>query len=216
MATTDLIIVGAGGLGREIASMLHFSSLRDHFRIIGWVDDALATTESVLQWKVLGDLKWLEGHTEKVNLAIAIGNSRTRQSVTAGLRQKPHLVFPNIIHPGASLHNPETIEMGKGNIICDGSIFTTNIKMGDFNLINLSCTIGHDVEMGDCCSLMPGVNISGGARLGHGVYVGTGARLIKATTLGDGCTIGAGAVVNTDVPPGKTFAGVPAKQISNE
>ena len=93
---------------------------------------------------------------------------------------------------------------------------TTNITIGNFNLFNLSSTFGHDASIADFCSIMPGVNISGGASVENRVYVGTGAKLIKATTLHSDSTAGAGAVVTTDIPQGETWGGIPAKNLHLE
>jgi serine O-acetyltransferase len=49
--------------------------------------------------------------------------------------------------------------------------------------------------------------------IGNNVYIGAGARVLGNITIGDGAVIGANAVVLTDVPPGATAVGVPAKII---
>jgi serine O-acetyltransferase len=50
-----------------------------------------------------------------------------------------------------------------------------------------------------------------GPTIGTGVAVGTGARILGPWTIGAGATIGANAVVTSDVPPGTTAVGVPAR-----
>ena len=47
--------------------------------------------------------------------------------------------------------------------------------------------------------------------LGDAVFIGAGARVLGGITLGDGCSVGANAVVLSDVPPGMTAVGVPAR-----
>lgn len=47
--------------------------------------------------------------------------------------------------------------------------------------------------------------------IGDNVFIGAGARILGAVTIGDGASIGANAVVLTDVPPGATAVGVPAR-----
>ncbi len=47
--------------------------------------------------------------------------------------------------------------------------------------------------------------------LGDDVFVGAGARILGDITIGDGASIGANAVVLTDVPPGATAVGIPAR-----
>jgi acetyltransferase-like isoleucine patch superfamily enzyme len=44
-------------------------------------------------------------------------------------------------------------------------------------------------------------------------WVGIGAIVLKGVRIGRGARIGAGAVVTSDVPPGATFAGNPARLI---
>lgn len=205
------IVVGAGGLGRELAASI---AMTDDHADVHFVDDGDGVDAEVNGFPVLGNSDMLKGITSATHVFLGLGLPAVRRKVYERLRQNMALLFPNHIHRKASVHQPECVEMGEGNILCDGVIITTNVTMGSFNLINLASTIGHDVRIGDFCSIMPGVNISGGAKIGSEVYIGTGARLIKATHVGDGAVIGAGSVVNTDIPAGETWAGVPAKRIS--
>ena len=49
--------------------------------------------------------------------------------------------------------------------------------------------------------------------IGDDVFIGAGARVLGPVTIGNGASIGANAVVLTDVPPGATAVGVPARII---
>ncbi len=210
------VVVGAGGLGREVASVLvkYFS---DHCEFLGFIDDGKQAGEEVNGFSVLGGKDWFDHQEGELDVFMGIGIPKIRESLVNYIRENyPKAFFPNLVHPLASFHNESTISLGMGNFIADGVIMTTNISLGDFNLVNLTSTLGHDASIGSFCSIMPGVNISGGASIKNRVYVGTGAKLIKATSLGDDCTVGAGAVVNLDIPSGETWAGVPAKPISRE
>jgi serine O-acetyltransferase len=79
--------------------------------------------------------------------------------------------------------------------------------------------IGETAEIGDDVTLYQGVTLGGtslnrGKRhptLEDGVIVGAGAKILGAFTVGRGARIGANAVVLTEVPPGVTMAGIPAK-----
>ncbi len=48
----------------------------------------------------------------------------------------------------------------------------------------------------------------------HGASIGSGAVILCGVTIGAGAMIGAGAVVTTDVAPGATVAGVPARLLA--
>jgi serine O-acetyltransferase len=53
-------------------------------------------------------------------------------------------------------------------------------------------------------------------KLGKRVNVGAGAKLFGNITIGDDVNIGANAVVLSDIPPGKTAVGIPAKILRSQ
>lgn len=203
-----LLIVGAGGLGREVAAT---ALALGNWNEIAFVDDnATEPVNGLSIWGDVADLSTAEGHYE---VMIAIGNPSLKRSIHERLKKNEKLTFPTIVHPNARIHWPEYVHLGNGTYIADGTIITTNVRIGDFVLINLGCTVGHDTTIGDYSCIMPSANISGGATIEEEVYIGTGAKLIKATNLGRGCVVGAGAVVNVDIPINETWGGVPAKPL---
>jgi serine O-acetyltransferase len=50
--------------------------------------------------------------------------------------------------------------------------------------------------------------------IGAGVEIGAGAKVLGPITIGDGARIGANAVVMSDVPPGCTAVGIPARVVN--
>jgi len=127
--------------------------------------------------------------------------------------------FATVIHPNAA-YSAEWNTFGEGTVICAGNIITVNITIGRHVQINLDCTIGHDVIMGDYTTLAPGVHVSGWVHMGKRVYIGTGANLINGTedaplVIADDVVIGAGACVTKSIlEPNVTAVGVPAKVLS--
>ena len=74
------------------------------------------------------------------SIFIGLGNPKIKSTIVSKLRRGFELNivnFPNLIHPFARLHQGDFIEIGIGNFIADSVIITTNVKIGDFNLINL-------------------------------------------------------------------------------
>src|SRR4028119_824730 len=102
---------------------------------------------------------------------------------------------------------PYTVKLGRRVVIEHQSAI----------IIHGNCTIGDD------CIIRQGVTLGNrylerpfdAPKLGNRVNVGAGAKIFGNVTIGDGANIGANAVVLSDIPPGKTAVGIPAKLISS-
>ena len=101
------------------------------------------------------------------------------------------------IHPGATIGRRFFIDHGMGVVI------------------------GETAEIGDDVMLYHGVTL-GGTALHHGkrhptledgVIVGAGAKVLGAITVGRGARVGSNAVVVSEVAPGATVVGIPAKAV---
>ena len=74
-----------------------------------------------------------------------------------------------------------------------------------------------DVEIGANCLIFQQVTLGFGhegvPRIGVNVDIGAGAKVLGPVTIGDGARIGANAVVLTDIRPGRTAVGIPAREL---
>lgn len=207
----DITICGAGGLGREIAWLIdRINQVEPLWNIIGFVDDT-EHSENLGGYSIVGDTDWLVNYGGRLSVAIAVGASKTRKYLYEKIRNNKSIDFPNIIDPSVILS--DRITMGKGNLICAGSVLTVDVSIANFCLINLDCTIGHDARLHDFVSLNPSVNVSGGTVLEECVEMGTGSQTIQLREVGTGTIVGAGAVVNKNLPANCTAVGVPARPI---
>jgi len=216
----QIAIYGAGGLGKETLILIQqinllekrINPLEQEWKIIGFFDDNIARDSHIHNIPVLGGMNDLNRWEEKIYIVLAIGDPSIKKNLTEKI-SNPLVHFPVLIHPSVQLFDFQNIKIGAGSVICSGNILTTDIIIGNHVLLNLNCTIGHDVKIGDFCSFMPACNISGNITSEEGVYIGTGAKLINTITLGRFSTIGAGAVVLKNVPDGAKWVGVPAKDL---
>jgi sugar O-acyltransferase (sialic acid O-acetyltransferase NeuD family) len=211
----DIIIYGAGGFGRETALMIRqINDKRPSWNIIGFCDDNCKKGGKVYGLPVIGGLSELE-KVGRLNLVIAVADPRTRKKIREKITNT-EIRFPVLIHPSVLGGDPETNRIDEGSIIAAGNILTTNIHVKPFVIINLSCTIGHDVSIGEFSSIMPGCSISGMVNIEQEVLIGTGARILQSLMIGDTSRVGAGAVVTRSVSSGATVMGIPARRITKE
>jgi sugar O-acyltransferase (sialic acid O-acetyltransferase NeuD family) len=206
-----LVIVGAGGLGREIALLIaQLNEARASWEVRGFYDDRAPATPTVGGLPYLGTVADLNATPTPLAVAVAVGNSASRAAVVARLTSAL-LSFPALVHPQVALRPEQRVVLNEGCLLQRGCVLTCDITLGRFVLLNLGCTVGHDAVLEDFCSLMPHANVGGGAHLGAGVYLGTNATVIHQIRIGAATTVGAGAVVVRDLPASCTAVGVPAR-----
>lgn len=205
-----LIIIGAGGFGREVAWLVaDINADRTQYELLGFLDDQ--ATGTVEGYPVLGSIdSWLEKPPTGVLVSCAIGDPAVRARTVRRV-ESAGLNFASLIHP--TVRMSKWVNVAPGSIICAGSILTTNIRVQEHSIINIDCTVGHDSVLGRFASLMPGTHISGEVILEDGVYMGTGSVVINRIRIGAWTIVGAGAVVTSDLPDRVVAVGVPAKPI---
>lgn len=206
-----LVIVGAGGLGREVLMLARqINEAAPTWEIAGFYDDRAPASATIHGLPYLGTIAELKAQPEPRHVAVAVGNSRSRAAIAARLTA-PHLTFATLVHPAVALAAYQQVQVGAGSIICQGCILTSDIRLGRHVLLNLGCTIGHDAVLEDFCSLMPHANVGGEAYLEAGVYLGTNATVINQVRVGTYAILGAGAVAVRSLPAYCTAVGVPAQ-----
>ena len=209
----QIVIVGAGALGREIAAVIEAcNAARKEWNVLGFLDSNrdLAGTE-VGGVPVLGSDEWCrENSRECVWFVCAIGDPEIRCQIAEKLSAMG-CKSASIVHPDVRI--PRSVQVGSGTVVMAGTQFTTDATVGSHVVIYLNCSITHDVEIGDFCMIAPGCNLSGGAVLEAGVQCGTGACILPGRRIGAWAIIGAGSVVTDDVPANCTAVGLPCRVI---
>lgn len=207
-----IAIIGAGGFGREVKMLIdQINAVEEKYEFIGYYDDGKDKGMLINNFPVLGKVSELNEVTEKLTVALALGNPTYKKNVVQ-LVTNSNITFETLIHPNVLIGKDE-VSIGKGTVICAGNIITCNIIIKDYVTLNLACTIGHDTLLEDFVSLMPAVNVSGDVVIEEAVYVGTGAKIINQVKVGKNTTIGAGAVVSKSITENCIAVGIPAKPI---
>ncbi|WP_026452705.1 hypothetical protein [Aequorivita capsosiphonis] len=169
-----LLIIGSGGLGREILATLKHTNYLFNYNGIGFIDEKPGTVKGV---NIVGDNKYLHNIEFDCDIIIAIGNVNIRRKIIEEFGSKKNFNFPTFIHPKASLYDEGSIKIGKGCYIGETSILTTDIVIEDYCFINSNVSIHHDSILRENCVLMPGARITGGAEIGKDTRIGPNVQL---------------------------------------
>ena len=208
----DLIVVGAGGFGREASQLveeINAAKQAERWNLLGFIDDDKAKWGQNLRgYIVLGGLNFLQQVDRDVLVIAVIGNPVAKKGIIERIKSYG-LNFAKLIHPDLAV--TKEIKVGQGTLINKGCLLTINIEIGDHVSINPGCCIGHDAVIGDYTTLMWRVNLSGNTKIGNGCLLGTGSTVLQGLKVEDATTVGAGAVVTTDLPGNCTVVGVPAR-----
>lgn len=209
-----LVIIGAGGVGRESALIVEdINDISNEWDLLGFVDDNISLNGKYINgYEVLGGLDYILKYKGEIYVVCAITNYEIKKSiVNRVLKSNINVKFANIIHPTSSLNR--TVSIGEGCIIYQGNVITANIEIGNHVMISPKCGIGHDSVIGNYCSLLWNVNISGNVSLGEGVIMGSGSTIIQGKKVDRESFIGAGAVVIKDIKSFSRAVGVPSRYI---
>lgn len=213
-APRRVLIVGAGGFGRETAAVLEALRAEGEFAAAGFVDDSPDLAGgTVAGLPVLGGVA-VARDRDDLGLVVTVGNPRrydTKRLIVERLGLAP-VRYVTLVHPNASIGTDVTI--GEGTVILAGCVVTHGVTIGRHVAMMPNVVVTHDDKIGDFAILGAGAKLGGGVEIGAGAYIGSGAAVREATTIGAGAMVGMGTVVVNDVPPGETWVGVPARRLS--
>lgn len=202
----DLIIVGAGGMGRKVLVCLKRLNTENKWNIKGFLDDNEHALEGKkCDLKIIGKISdW--NPTENQVFVMGISEPHTKRIVSELLIRKGAF-FETIISPDVILG--DYVEIGEGSVIMTPYNVESGCKIGKF-VTMLGSTIAIDGKLGDYSTTTGFANLTY-ANIGKEVYVGSHAVILSNVTIGNGAYIGAGSIVMKDVPSYTQVFGNPAR-----
>jgi sugar O-acyltransferase (sialic acid O-acetyltransferase NeuD family) len=208
----DLLLIGSGGFARETAeAVAAVNRVTPTWNLLGFLDDDPARQGTLVDGlAVLGPTTAVHDHPE-AHVLVCTGRptnyvSRRRIVERLALDEDRH---PTVIHPTASVG--ASCRVGAGSVLLAHAVMTADAVVGRHVVVMPHVVLTHDTRVGDWATLGAGVRVGGGARVGDNAYIGAAVALKEGITIGELAMVGMAAVVTGDVPPGRLYYGVPAR-----
>lgn len=207
-SVSRIIIVGAGGFGREV---------------LQWVRDAWPEHVGMIAGFLSADADLLDGHECGLHvitdpecfhpqpgdgLLLGIGIPGVRRRVAESLVRRGAR-FLSLVHPTAVV--ARTASVGAGAILCPFTVVSDAATIGTCALLNYHASVAHDARAGDYAVLSPYATLGGEARIGDDVFLGMHASVGPGRRVGDRSKVSANSCALSDVPPDSLAYGVPGR-----
>jgi sugar O-acyltransferase (sialic acid O-acetyltransferase NeuD family) len=210
-ALPKLVIIGAGGFGREAFAWAEQSvQYGKKWLIKGFIDDNLEALKSKLSpGKLLGTIGDYQPTADEVFIC-AIGVPSIKKKCTELIASRGG-EFTQLIHRTVVLGYE--VALDEGVILCPYVVISANNRLGKGVGVNLHASIDHDANVGDWSQVNCHCDLTAEVEVGKEVFMGSRVSVIPKVRIGDGAYIGAGSVVLRDVAPGFKMVGSPARRI---
>jgi len=201
-----ILIVGAGGFGREVLQWARDAWPGHAGRIAGF----LSSDDGVLAG--FDDCPEIIGHPDAYHhapgdyLLLAIGVPYVRRQVAESLLARG-AEFLTLVHPTAIV--AASARIGAGAILCPYAIASDACRMGRFVIMNYHSSLGHDASAGDFAVLSPYATLGGNAHIQEEVFLGLHASIGPGKTVGARSKVSANSCVLANAPADSIIFGVP-------
>ena len=201
----DLVIVGAGGLGLEVAwtvERINAASGEPVWRIAGFADDAPGKASGTFGGlPLLGACEKAVREWPGAAFFVAIGDNATRERIVRTLGDSE---FPALVDPSADV--APSARISRGAFVAPRAVVSVEAEVGAFAIVNARSGVGHGSVLGDFSQVSPGASLSGETRLGARALVGTNACTVPRVKVGDDATLAAGTTAFADVASATTLS----------
>ncbi len=226
----NLIIIGAGGFGREVLMMAIDSPCNGaDWAIKGFLDNRPNILDGFAQdansiayamdysdekraryrrdYPILGDPLTYEPQEGDVFLC-ALGDPAQRRKYVEPLLTKG-AKFVRLVHPFAAVSAFASV--GLGSIIGAYVSLSPDCSIGQHATVSYGAVLGHDTTAADWAEIGAHCLIGGNIKIGTAARIYPGAIIAPKANIGDHAVVAAGSVVFKSVKPNTTVMGNPAR-----
>ena len=206
----NLIIIGAGGFGRELHEMLWDVFSHKECRLKGFLanDDG-----NLSQWHINAPiLASPEDYQPEPNdrFLLAIGDMRARRRTVDAVMGKGGQ-FISFIHPKA--HIATTARIAEGAVIYPFATVSNSAQLDANVHLNYYASVGHDCRVGSMCLLAPYATLNGFVTLEEQVYISTHGTVAPGCKMKRNAKLSANSACMRDAGESTIVFGVPGRQV---
>jgi sugar O-acyltransferase (sialic acid O-acetyltransferase NeuD family) len=203
-----ILIVGAGGFGREVLQWARDAWPESADRIAGFLASDADSLEGLdCGHRVLGSPDaYRPAAGDRLLLAIGIPYARRRvaESLLAHGAE-----FLTLIHPTAIVAASASI--GPGSILCPYAVASDSCRVGRFVIMNYHSSLGHDSTAGDFSVLSPYATLGGHSHVEDDVFLGLHASVGPGKNVGARSKVSANSCVLANALADSIVYGVPGR-----
>lgn len=208
----DLVIVGAGGFGRELYEMIGDVFPSDEYRVkgfLGLVQGDGGLGDFGINLPVLDDP---EAYQPQPNdrFLMAIGYMDVRRRVAEALESKGGQ-FISFVHPLARV--AKTARVGEGAVIYPFAVISNAASLEPHVHLNYFASVGHDCRLGRYCLLAPYATLNGFVQLDDEVYLSTHSTVAPGCSMGRRSKLSANSACMRDAEENAMVFGVPGRHV---
>ena len=206
----NVIIVGAGGLAREIyAYAVHCIDAGEKWQIKGFIDDNLNALDTYkYPVSVISTINDYVPQKDDIFI-LGVGIPSIKKLLVEKILKKGG-IFASLIHPTAVIGF--NVEIGEGVVIFPNTVISADVKIGDYVYINSSCTLDHDSSVGEYSTLCCGCDLTGHVKVGNLVFLSSHVTTVPNTQIGDNTFVGINSFVVGKIKPNIKILGNPASE----
>ena len=206
----QLIIIGAGGMGRTLYDMARESvGFGTEYEIKGFIDDNIAALDGFENYPpMLGTISGYQPKEDEV-FVCSIGGGSRRKCMEEIIARGGS--FLTMIHKTARIGT--NVEIGEGTIVGAFTSIGADAKVGRYNLIQSYTVVGHDSRIGDWNRIDTHVTLVGGTIVEDEADIHTSAMINHKVVVESNSRVAACSFVIRRVKSGTTVMGNPAKKL---
>ena len=207
----NLIIIGAGGMGRSLYNIaLGCSGYGTEFVIKGFLDDNIHQLDDYHGYPPILDT--ISNYNVQKNdvFTCSIGDVKTKFRLCSSILERGG-EFITLIHKQARVCS--NVILGNGCVVAPFCLVDCDAMVGEMCMLQSDAIIGHDCVIGDYSRIDTHVTLVAGTKIGNRVTIHTSAVINHRVVVEDDSTVGASSFVIRKVKSGSTVVGNPAKKL---